>query len=339
MIQSSPPADKATVLVTGGTGFLGAWIIRQLVMDGYKVRAIKRENSELPVFIEPAAMQQVEWVEGDVLDIGSLYDAMDGTEAVIHSAAVVSFHRADRRKMYATNVKGTANVVNLALETGVRRLVHVSSVAALGRTRQGDRVDETKSWTDSRVNTHYAISKHQAEMEMWRAMAEGLNGVIVNPSTILGYGNWNSSSCAIFKNVYDEFPWYTNGVNGFVYVEDVAKAVVSLMASEISLERFIINGENRSFRQMLNSIADGFGKKQPAREATPLMGEIAWRMEKIKSVFTGKKPLLSKESAKVAQSKTLFDNRKLLRLLPDFHYTPLDQAISTSCQRYLQQHS
>ena len=174
---------------------------------------------------------------------------------------------------------------------------------------------------------------------MWRAMAEGQSGVIVNPSTILGYGNWNNSSCAIFKNVYEEFPWYTNGVNGFVYVEDVAKAVVGLMASEINMERFIVNGDNWSFRQLLNSIAEGFGKKQPSREASPLMGEMAWRLEKIKSMFTGKSPLLSRESAKVAQSKTRFDNRKLLQLLPDFHYTPLDQAISSSCQRYLLQHS
>lgn len=339
MMQSSPPAEKQKILVTGGTGFLGAWIIRQLVMDGFIVRAIKRENSSLPFFIESTILQEVEWVDGDILDPGSLFDAMEGMDGVIHSAAVVSFHSSDRNRMYSANVSGTANVVNIALETGVRRVVHVSSVAALGRTRQGDMVDETKAWTDSGVNTHYAISKHKAEMEMWRGMAEGLEGVILNPSTILGYGNWENSSCAIFKNVYDEFPWYTNGVNGFVYVEDVARAAVALLESEVTMERFIVNGDNWSFRQLLDTIATGFGKRKPYREASPLMGQLAWRLEKLKSMFTGKSPLLSRESAKVAQSKTRFDNRKLLQTIPDFHYTPLDQAILASCRRYLQQHS
>ena len=98
-------------------------------------------------------------------------------------------------------------------------------------------------------------------MEVWRGIGEGLNAVIVNPSTILGYGDWNNSSCALFKNAYKEFPWYTNGINGFVAVEDVAKATVLLMESGISNERFIINGDNWSFKKLFNSMATGFGKK------------------------------------------------------------------------------
>lgn len=171
---------------------------------------------------------------------------------------------------------------------------------------------------------------------MWRAMAEGLDGVIVNPSTIIGYGNWNNSSCAIFRNVYEEFPWYSNGVNGFVYVEDVARAIVALLQSGISNERFILNGENWSFRQLFDTIAEGFGKKKPRLEATPLLSQIAWRLEKLKSWFSGKKPLLSKETARVAQTQTYFNNQKLLQQLPEFRYTPLREAIAQSCAKYLQ---
>ncbi|MBZ5857893.1 NAD-dependent epimerase/dehydratase family protein [Flavihumibacter profundi] len=338
MMHTSSDAVMKNVLVTGGTGFLGAWIIRQLIIEGYQVSAIKRNTSELPFFIEPGILQKVNWVEGDVLDIISLEEAMQGIEAVVHAAAIVSFHKADRKNMYNTNIQGTANVVNIAMESGIKRMVHISSVAALGRTKDGVLVDEKKAWTDGKVNTHYAISKYQAEMEMWRGMAEGLDGVIINPSTILGYGNWSNSSCAIFKNVFEGFPWYTNGVNGFVYVEDVARATVSLLQSDINGERFIVNGENWSFRQLFNTIADGFGKKQPHREATALMGELAWRLEKVKSAFTGKQPLLSRESAKVAQSKTHFDNSKLLEAIPGFQFTPLHYVIRTSCERYLQQH-
>jgi nucleoside-diphosphate-sugar epimerase len=159
--------------------------------------------------------------------------------------------------------------------------------------------------------------------------------VIVNPSTILGYGDWNTSSCKIFKTVHDEFPWYTTGINGFVDIEDVSKAIVMLAEKNISGQRFIINGENWSFQKLFNTIADGFGKKHPHRKATPLLGEIALRMEKIKSLFSGERPLLTKESARVAHSHTYFSNDKLLAALPQFSFTPLEESIKRACKKYL----
>ncbi len=173
-------------------------------------------------------------------------------------------------------------------------------------------------------------------MEVWRAMGEGLQAVIVNPSTILGYGDWNSSSCAIFKTVYSEFPWYTSGINGFVDVEDVAKAIVLLAEKNVSGERFILSADNWSFQQLLATIADGFGKRRPMKHATPVLGSIAWRIEKVKKMFSRKLPLLTRESARVAQSKTHFDNGKILRALPEFSFTPLQQTISKACENYLQ---
>jgi nucleoside-diphosphate-sugar epimerase len=288
-----------TVLITGGTGFLGAYTIAKLVENGYSVRAIRR-NTSLPFFISTSIFDKVEWVPGDILDVESLNDAMQGMDAVIHVAGKVSFHGRDTAALYRINTEGTANVVNMALENNIQRFVHVSSVAALGRTANGEVVNEEKKWETSKLNTTYAISKHYAEMEVWRGMGEGLNTVIVNPATILGYGDWNSSSCAIFKNVYKEFPWYTTGINGFVDVEDVARA-----------------------------------KKRPHREATPFIGSLAWRMEKMKSMVSGKKPLLTRQSARVAQSKTHFDNRKILKALPTFAFTPLAQAVDNACAKYL----
>jgi nucleoside-diphosphate-sugar epimerase len=323
------------LLVTGGTGFLGAYIIKHLVEKGYAVRAIRR-RPQLPAFIPAHIFDKVEWVPGDVLDPASLEEAMEGVHAVIHSAAIVSFTPADRLAMYQTNVDGTANVVNAAVQKKVSRFVHISSVAALGRTAGGATVTEDREWQDNKINTHYAISKRFAEMEVWRGMGEGLRTVILNPSTIIGYGDWHTSSCAIFKSVYDEFPWYTTGINGFVAVHDVAAAAVALMESAVSGERFIINGDNWSFQQLFDSIAGGFHKKKPHRQATPFLGEIAWRIEKFKAMFTGKKPLLTRESARVAQSKTFFDNSKLLKTLPGFSFTPLPVAIGLACDHYLQ---
>ena len=325
---------RGTVLVTGGTGFLGAYILRELVEKGYPVRAIRR-NDKQPFYISPSILEKVEWVPGDIMDTSSLEEAMEGVDAVIHAAAKVSFAGSDKHELFTTNIEGTANVVNIAIEQGIRRLVHVSSVAALGRTGKGEKVTEEKKWESNKNQTTYGISKFHGELEVWRAIGEGLSAVIVNPSTILGYGDWNTSSCAIFRNVYRGFPWYSNGINGFVDVTDVADAIVALLESDVTGQRFILSGDNWSFRQLFNSIATAFGKKHPHREATPFLGSIAWRLEKIKSLFSGRRPLLTRESARVAQSKTFFDNSKILQQLPGFRFTPLEETIRKACGEYL----
>jgi len=333
--NSSSLGAGGKVLVTGGTGFLGAYIIKHLVEQGIPVRAIRR-SVKTPFFIPAAVWEKVEWVEGDVLDVVSLHDAMQGVDKVIHAAAVVSFNRQNRQLMYQTNIHGTENVVNTALENDITRFVHVSSVAALGRTSQNEEVTETKKWQPSTTNTHYAITKHQAELEVWRSFAEGLPGVIINPSTILGYGDWHHSSCAIFKSVYKEFPWYTDGINGFVGVEDVATAAVALLYSNLIEKRFIINTDNWSFQELFNTIAINFDKRKPYRKATPFLGELAWRLEKLKYLFADGQPLLTKESARVAHSKTRFNNTALLQALPHFQYTSLEEVIQKSCEKYVE---
>ncbi|MBK6937272.1 MAG: SDR family NAD(P)-dependent oxidoreductase [Chitinophagaceae bacterium] len=322
------------VLVTGGTGFLGSYILKQLVEKGYNVRAIRRGN-KTPFWIEREIIEKVQWMEGDVLDVVALEDAMEGADAIIHSAAVVSFDKKDRKQMYQVNVEGTANIVNMALEKGVSRMVHISSVAALGRTSNGDHVTEEKKWEESKTNTHYAISKHKAELHVWRGMSEGLDTVIVNPATILGYGDWHSSSCAIFRQIHNGLKWYTSGINGFVDVEDVAKVAVLLMQSSICEQRFIACSDNWTFKKLQEQIANGFNVTAPKTAATPFLLGLAWRLEKLKSLFTGKKNLLTKESAKVAQSQTFFDNKKIQQALPEFTFTPLEETIKKACDKYI----
>lgn len=326
---------STSILITGGTGFLGSYIIKALIEKGYTVRAIRRPAAKLPAYIPSHIFDKVEWVDGDILDVVSLDEAMEGIDTVIHAAAIVSFQKKDRKKMYAVNVDGTANVVNMALEKNITRLIHISSVAALGRTTHGGHVNEEKKWEESKANTHYAKSKYRAELEVWRATGEGLNAVILNPSTIIGYGDWNKGSSAIFKRVYNQFRWYSPGINGFVDVEDVAKATVLMMESGITEQRYIVNGDNWLFKTLQDAMADGFGKKRPVRQTTPFIINIAWRIEKLKSLLTGNNPLLTKESAMVAHSKTHFENDKLLKALPGFSFTPLQKSIQQACEKYL----
>lgn len=323
------------VLVTGASGFLGAYIIQALIETGHSVRAIHR-NGSIPFFLPAAVKEKVEWLPCDIRDIVGLEDAMAGVDAVIHAAAKVSFTgKKDRQELYNVNIDGTAHIVNVALTQQVRRFVHISSVAALGRTGSGSQVTEEKTWEDSKYNTNYAISKFHGEMEVWRGIGEGLPGVIVNPSTLLGFGDWNSSSCRLFRNAYEEFPWYTQGINGFVDVKDTARVIVRLMEGDICGQRYILNGDNWSFRHLFETMAAEFGKNPPSREATPFVAGVAWRMEKVKTLFTGKPSLLTRESARVASSSAFFDNSKILRQLPGFRFTPLEETIREACKKYL----
>ncbi|WP_160712145.1 NAD-dependent epimerase/dehydratase family protein [Chitinophaga solisilvae] len=321
------------ILVTGGTGFLGSHLIRSLVNAGKPVRALYRRQPS-PLLQDISG--KIEWVQGDILDVCALEDAMEGVSQVYHCAAVVSFAPGDAADLMKINVEGTANVVNLALDAGVHKLLYVSSVAAIGRAKEGAHIDEECEWEDSRHNSRYSISKYQGELEIWRGIAEGLDAVMVNPSIILGGGFWEDGSGALFKNAWKEFPYYTEGINGFVDVRDVVSVMIQLMDGPVSGERFILSADNWSYRQLFTTMAQAMGKKPPHREAKPWMAEIVWRVEKLKGMMTGKKPLITKETAHTAQMKVYYNNHKILTALPDFRFRPLAQSIRELSAEFVQ---
>ncbi|MCP9750430.1 NAD-dependent epimerase/dehydratase family protein [Ferruginibacter sp. HRS2-29] len=319
------------VLVTGGAGLLGQELIRQLLAEGKTVRAIFNKT-KLPDFLNDNFMQE----QADILDVVALENAMKAVSEVYHCAGLVSFSPKDTQRLYKINVEGTGNVVNAALSAGVRKIVHVSSVAALGRIREGETINESMQWTPATSNSKYGHSKFLGEMELWRGVAEGLDAVVVNPVIILGPANWNEGSTKIFRSVYDEFPYYTEGITGFVDVRDVAAAMRQLMGSEISGERFIISAENVTYHSVFDMIAKAFGKRLPYKKVTPLMAKAFWRIQAIKSFFTGTSPLVTKETTATALAKVYFDNSKLLKALPGFSYHALQDTIDFTC-RALQQ--
>jgi nucleoside-diphosphate-sugar epimerase len=313
------------ILVTGGAGLVGNELLKQLLDAGEKVKAIYHST---PIsFSHPS----LEIIQCDILDVIKLEEVMEGITHVYHSAALVSYDPKDKHQLLKINIEGTANVVNACIKAGVEKLMHVSSVAALGRIRSDEIITEKMNWTEETSNSIYGKSKYYGEMEVWRGIGEGLKAVIVNPSLILGGDNWESGSSAIFKNAYNEFPWFTNGVSGFVDVRDVARAMILLMNSEIISDRFILNGENLSYKEIFSSIAKCFDKKPPSKKVTPFLAEVVWRMETIKSWFTGEKHLLTKETARTALAKVYFDNSKILKVLPEFHFAKIKSTIEYTC--------
>ncbi len=321
------------IFVTGASGLVGSHLITSLLAKGKKVRALYRQS--MPVF---AGSDQCEWIKGDILDPIGLTEALEGIDYVYHCAAIVSFAPGAAAKMLQSNVDGTANVVNACLAQNIKKLIFVSSVAALGRIRETEAIDESMNWTPETSNSVYGQSKYLAELEVWRAREEGLPMAIVNPVIILGAGDWNNGSSGIFKSAYNEFPWYTKGMSGFVDVLDVVDAMQLLMESDITGQRYVLSADNMQYRHLFNTIATAFNKRLPYKKVTPFLAGLVWRLEALKGIITGKAPLLTKETAATAQATVRFNNEKFLKTFPAFQYRKLEDTIKRVAGELKQMH-
>lgn len=335
------------ILVTGATGMIGSRLVYDLLLTGAKVRAIYRDRKRIAQFetnigyytndVRQIA-DKVEWVQADVTHYASLLDALQGVNLVYHCAAMVSFHKPDRAAMYEVNIYGTRKLVDACIEKKVAKFCHVSSVAALGRTGNGSPVNEETGWLPGKKHTGYSIAKHHSEMEVWRGMHEGLQVLVVNPSVVLGPGDWNSGSPAFYNQVYRGLKFYTRGITGFVDVRDVTKAMLLLSSNEhfeqAKAHRYLLSAANLSYKEIFDAIARSLKVKAPRFEVKPGLMGMGWRVAVSFAWFTGKKPLITRESTQNATRKTQFDGTKISRDFP-FQYRSISETIHDIGQMYL----
>lgn len=319
------------ILVTGATGFLGSELVKQLISKGERVRAIKRETSLIPAFLENETA--VEWFNADLVDYFTLKETMVGVDKVYHCAAFISFDPADKKIMRKVNVEGTVNLLNVCMEMNISRFLHVSSVAALGESKKGALITEKDQWEYSSKSSYYSITKFESEMEVFRACAEGLNAVIINPSIIIGKNAGNQGSGKLFETVKKGLNYYPGGSFGYVDVEDVAKSMILLMESDISDERFIVNAENWTYQELFSEIARNFGKKAPQIGLRPWVMNLAYMASRFISVFTGKKQALTKETISSAFKKRNFSNEKIKKTL-NLEFKPIKESIRQICEHF-----
>jgi len=307
------------ILVTGGTGLVGSYLLYELARKGHKVKALLRPGKKpyetrklFNCFLaeNEHLIDRIEWVEGDVLDPFSLQQAFQGVEYVYHCAAMISFNPRDLKAMMAVNVEGTANIVNACLENGIIKLCHVSSIASLGQAEKGEMIDENAKWKTSRINSGYAISKYSGEREVWRGIEEGLNAAIVNPSVIIGAGCHRKAANKLFHNIENFLPYYVSGINGYVDVRDVVNAMIMLMESTVTGERFVLNSENLSLREFFTKVADILGKPHPRIALNgSIMNVIAW-LDEMRGRLTQSTPLLTRENVRASMSKSYYSSEK-----------------------------
>lgn len=329
-------SHKDIVLVTGASGFVGSHLVRYLSAKGHIIRALYRSRKPTDEMLQ---LPGVSWMYADLLDIYDVEDAMQGVTEVYHCAAIVSFKKEDKEQLLHFNTESTAHVVNEALLQGVRKMVYVSSIAALGRSKEGTPITEEEQWEESKYNSVYADSKHRAELEVWRGQGEGLEAVVVNPGIIIGEGDWDTGSASLVRVVHKEFPYYTSGINAWVDVTDVVNAMYMLMHSDITGERFIVSAGNFSYKDVFTQLAHAMNRKPPHKLAGPFMSSIVWRLSTLKSILTGKPSTITKETASTAQRKAMYDNTKLLKMLPDFAYTPFKATIERIARAYMSEKS
>lgn len=322
------------ILVTGGTGLLGAQLLLHLIEKGETVRAIYRNKATIEktkslfkLHHKEALFQKIHWLKADILDIPSLEIAFENISYVYHCAAHISFDPKEENQLRKVNIEGTANIVNFCIDKKVKKLCHVSSIAALGDLAQNEKIiTENTEWNPELFHSDYAISKYGAEMEVWRGFQEGLSVVIVNPGIILGSTIWDTGSGVIFKKVKKGLSFYTKGQTGHVSVTDVVSAMTQLMQSSISGERFTLVAEHFTYEKIITLIAEKIGKNPPKTYVKPWLTSIAWKIDWFMATFFRKKRSLSKFAAQSIHTVDWYSNEKIKKTL-NFEFQPIEGAV------------
>lgn len=320
------------ILVTGGSGFLGKHLVRHLAAQGQRVRALYNAHPPTGPLKD---LPGVDWVKCDLLDIFDVEEVMQGVTDIYHCAAIVTFNVDRRDEMLHFNPESTANIVNQAIVQGIRKMVHVSSIAAIGRAADVNKeITEDEEWTESKYNSAYGSSKYLAEMEAWRGIGEGLDIAIVNPGIILGDVSPQDLAAQLMNVVYKEFPFYSGGVNAWVDVKDVVNAMVMLMGSAITAERFIVSAASLPYLDVFTMMANGLNKKPPRIFAGPFLTGMAWRLSMLRSALLGKSSIITRETVNNSNAVCYYNNDKLLKALPGFAYSPLKQTIQDMARSF-----
>ncbi|WP_452597738.1 NAD-dependent epimerase/dehydratase family protein [Pontimicrobium sp. MEBiC01747] len=331
------------ILVTGGTGLVGAHLLYRLASEKQQVRAIYRNEKTFKTVKRifsyyskdvTSLFNSIEWVKANLNDIPALTDAFKDITHVYHCAALVSFEPNKFDLLQKTNIEGTATIVNLCISNNIKKLCYVSSIAALGQSINNTPISETSEWNNEAEHDVYAISKYGAELEVWRGTQEGVNAVIVNPGVIIGPGIWKYGSGSLITTVHKGLKYYTSGSSGFVGIYNVIDSMVELMNSNIKNERFILVSNTWSYKQFLTTCANNLQVEPPKKEATNSLLQIGWRLDWLKHKLTGKRRKLTKQLVKSLSTTTVYDNSKLKSYI-DIKSKPLNYTIKKVCDFYL----
>lgn len=338
---------RETVFVTGASGLVGSHLVMLLLEKGYHVLALVRSENYKTLYSKfskwynkpPDYFDQIEWVKGSFSDIDIIIETLQKVTTVFHCGAKVSFHPRDAKELYINNLKATRDLISLCVELGVKNFIYTSSTAAIGEDFYSEKgINETAEWKKEKHTTNYSVSKHLAELEVWRGMEEGLNVGIINPSVIIGPGLWGKSSTSLIQMIANGMTFYTLGSNGFVDVRNVTEALVKVHEQKKYGHRYLMVSENLIFRDLFNLIADSLTVKRPSIYANKFLSAIGWRVIRFIELFTQTRGHLTKETAKSGHVLKKYDNSKAQREL-NIGFIPVADSVRHSSDCYLSETS
>jgi dihydroflavonol-4-reductase len=329
------------ILVTGSTGLIGSHIVIKLLQNSHLLNLICRDveaaKEELSCIFKWYNLSfddyksSISWFEGDILDLGVIEDAIEKADYVIHAAAFVSTRKSDRDNMLKINAEGTSNLVNVSKEKQIKKFIHLSSVATLGPNPDG-LVDEDYFFKPDPSTTAYAISKYAAEQEVWRAIEEGLNAVILNPTFVIGPSLRKNSSASIFYAVSDGLPAYVEGASGYVSVEDIAMGCLLILDSDLNAQRFILCSRNMTTIEFLELVSKATNKETPKFKVGRFWFPLIILASKLKAILSKDSIPLTKDSLRMASGKQSFDGQRIIQHLNGFHYNDINLSIEETAR-------
>jgi dihydroflavonol-4-reductase len=320
------------IAVTGANGLLGSFILRKLADEKIPAIGLHKKNSD---YSHLKDLTNVLWRELEILDPLSVEEGIKGATHVIHTAAYISFNPLVQKKIMAVNVEGTKHIVNACLAQNMQQLIHISSVAALGRKKEIPIIDETSRWVESDLNTDYAKSKYLGEVELWRGAEEGLPAAVINPSVILAPSDWEKSSAQLFHYVWKEKKFYTENQVNYVDARDVAEMVWQVYSKKITGERFIANGGTIEIKELFDLMAIRFNKKSPSIKIHPRWVASFARLEELRARLMGRDPLITRQTAKITKENFSYLNTKATSQL-GVSFRKLEETLDWCCNYYLQ---
>ncbi len=319
------------IFLTGASGFVGQHTIKLLISQGYtQITCLTRQPID-----KISEKYPCQWITGDLSNLTFLEEQLADKDVIINLAADVTFSTNNKKQFLQNAVTTTANLVNAALYTGIKKMIHISSVAAIGRKKQKDYIDEKVLFSHSPYDTTYGLAKFLGEQEVWRGHAEGLNATVLCPSMILGTGDWNRSSIKLFQKIHNGLKYFPTGITGWVSVNDVANAVSKCLQGDFSGERFIISAENRSYQDIFSLIATAVQAQKPIKALTPALGKTLIAIDKLRSLFSKEDPLLTKETLMSTSVESIYDNSKSIKEL-GLQYANINETIRQAGKAYLE---
>ncbi|TFG01549.1 MAG: NAD-dependent epimerase/dehydratase family protein [Promethearchaeota archaeon] len=319
-----------TILVTGGTGFIGVPLVKKLNELGHKIKLLVRETSDISPF---EGLNNIDYVTGDVRDIESLSKAIEGVDLIYHLAAYTRMWAKDDSIFEEINVQGAENVAKLALERD-KKLIYVSSFIALGATPE-EPVDESFESEEGQL-LDYATTKFEAKKMIKEYVKKGLNVTIFYPGIVYGPRDFNIFGQIIHDITEGSFmgvPGKADKVGSFVYVNDVANGLASVInKDDLKGEEFILAGENVIFNDWINLIAELAGKKKP-RHFPMSMGLMYARMCELKTKLTKKMPYINRPTVKMMDYNWSYSSEKAINQL-GYKITPLKVGLKKTIEWY-----